>query len=182
MTSSRIADKSIQTRCRNASGFSLPEILVTVVIIGIFASVAIDNGIRSIQRERVNSIAIGIAGWLQAVQTSSTQGSSCTVTISSGSFSSGDQIASVSQGLPCYQASLTMPDSRNQQSYTIASSTSIFTFTRRGSVSPPPTPDNIISITPGDGSEGRCVAIRGLLGLIELGRMQGGSCNASGRF
>lgn len=53
------------------AGLTLPELLVTIVIIGIMSSIVIPSFVFVLRRERVNAIALEAAGWLEEARSQS---------------------------------------------------------------------------------------------------------------
>lgn len=51
-------------------GLSLAELLITVAILGILSSIAVNVTLGEIDRAKVNSAQVSLAGWLQVVQRS----------------------------------------------------------------------------------------------------------------
>ena len=74
-----MTDRSLRSLCsrsttrrqlRVVNGFSLPEQLLVVVILGVLASLAIPSFFFVLRRERVNAVALEAAGWLEEVRSS----------------------------------------------------------------------------------------------------------------
>lgn len=167
------------------SGFSLAEILVVVSIISIFAGLAIDTGLQSLRRERINSVVIPLAGWLETVRASAALGNNCVVTISTGTLTSGSTLAALDSSLSsssCHNISLKMPQDSSNSSYTIDTTTPTLTYTKRGTLSSISGAGVLITVTPADGSSSRCISITGLPGFLALGRYAGGNCLIDSRF
>ncbi|MCP9875266.1 MULTISPECIES: prepilin-type N-terminal cleavage/methylation domain-containing protein [unclassified Cyanobium] len=91
-------------RCKSSEcGLSLAELLIVIVILGIFAAITLESYNSFQRRERVNAVALSIYGWLNEVRQASLrlQDSGCMVTFASGSIAAGQQLASVETGSSC---------------------------------------------------------------------------------
>lgn len=167
------------------SGFSLVEILVVVSILSIFAGIAIDTGLQSLKRERINSVVVPLAGWLETVRASAASGNNCVVTISTGTLTSGSTLAALDSSLSsssCHNITLKMPEDSSNSSFAIATSTPTLSYTKRGTLSTISDLGVLITVTPADGSSPRCISITGLPGFLALGRYIGGNCLIDSRF
>ena len=77
---SKLASKLSSTResslpglaLARTAGFTLLEVLLVVAIIGILSAIVVYNGIASLNRSRVNSVALNLAGWLNSIHANST--------------------------------------------------------------------------------------------------------------
>ena len=190
------------------SGYSLAEVLVVVVIIGIVSSIAIPSFLFVLRRERVNAVALEIAGWLEEARSISARevrtqviqdavaernigGCSISINGSLPNASEGSQIASVS-GCAARNANLLIPPVQGSQ-FNIA----VFTgagaaqsgslnlyFTPRGmwSSETPELQDQDLEIrvvlNDGRGPK-RCVRISSILGSIDIGTSSSGDLTAS---
>jgi prepilin-type N-terminal cleavage/methylation domain-containing protein len=121
-------------RSRRA-GFSLSELMIVVVVLGILSALVIDVGIRDWRRQQVNAVAVELAGWLDTVRRVALKGSSCTVTFeAAASFSPGHTLArsSCSPPQPFRISGLT----HNQGFRAVVPES--FSFTPAGTVHPAP--------------------------------------------
>lgn len=93
--------KTLSASSRNP-GFSLVEAVVIVAIVGIVAAIAVPSFFFVLRRERVNAVALELAGWLEQVRSassemvaSSSSDGGCSITISgpSASASAGYELA-----------------------------------------------------------------------------------------
>jgi prepilin-type N-terminal cleavage/methylation domain-containing protein len=132
-----------------SGGFSLVELLVVTLIVGILATVGISVSDTDWRRERVNAAALDLAGWLEAVRRQSVRGQGCVVTlVSNNSLAAGANIATAAPAaleantatagvaiqnhcLPGYASRL--PDLNDASSFNVQASQATFTFTRLGS-------------------------------------------------
>jgi prepilin-type N-terminal cleavage/methylation domain-containing protein len=184
-----------------SGGFSLVELLVVTLIVGILATVGISVSDTEWRRERVNAAALDLAGWLEAVRRQSVRGQGCVVTLvtNNNSLAEGSTIATADPAaleantatagqaipnhcLPGYASRL--PDLNDATTFNVQASQENFTFTPRGTINPVPaaTDPVRVTITLNPGGPGRCVRLQGMLGLVEIGRLQGGNCVYGGRF
>ena len=51
-------------RLKGPWGFSLLELMITLAIMGIVAGLAIESGSQSLERARINAVAVDLTGWL----------------------------------------------------------------------------------------------------------------------
>lgn len=171
----RPADRTT-TATATTAGYSLVEVLLVVVILGILAGLMIDAGIRDLRRERVNTVVVELAGWLETVRRDAQRGKSCTVTVNGGTLSGGAVLANS----PCRGDHTITPS----QSFSVNRTSGSFTFTPAGTLYPAPTTPVVIQVALADGGEPqRCVQLEGLLGLISVGRStSAGGCDPTSRF
>jgi prepilin-type N-terminal cleavage/methylation domain-containing protein len=175
-----------------SAGFSLPELLVVVVILGVLGAIGVGVSGAEWRRERVNTAAIELAGWLEAIRRESVRGEGCTVMFVNNAALGGNGImasatpaaASPAISNNCQPGSALVPFLDANSTYTIARSQSQLTLTARGTVFPVPgINDNPaeIRISLNGGAIGRCVRIDGMLGLVEIGRLDT-NCVYGGRI
>lgn len=162
---------------RRAASFSLQELMVVVAIIGMINGLAIALTGREWEREKLNAVAVGLAGWLEEVrsnalrQTSDTaSGGGCVVTVNTlSSAPPGTSMASVSPTDCAKPSSFVIPGlTREVDRYNIANSNAAtIIFTPRGSVTA--NTDAIIRIFLIGSTKLRCVSVSSILGLIRVG-------------
>ena len=162
-----------------SAGFSLTELLVIIVIIGVLSGVGFNSALKEWRREKVNKVAIELSGWLENARRAALRGSACTVEINTGTLNNGGILATASC-IARWPLKIDIQD--NNVRYSISSSSSSFIFTPRGTKSP--TNGNVditIALSPDQGIS-RCVSVQGLLGVIGLGKVSSGSCITDQRF
>ena len=167
-------------------GFSLAELLITAAILGILSSIAINVTLSEIDRAKINSAQISLAGWLQVVQRSAllqkssqiNQGG-CEVRFPN-SFTNQVNNAEIATVIPAACAPnpsllldiLNLGNSKISASFTSQN----ITFTPRGTVvSTEATPVSEIRILVDRSSLLRCIRLSGLAGVIEIGSKGAGS-------
>jgi len=180
------------------TGFTMIELVVVVVIVGILSAVGLTASGNEWRRERVNAVATELAGWLEGVRRTSLKGNACQVTISGGNLTGGAILASASELIAgtaianptiannCLTGQpMQISETLGSSTYTIApgGSTS-FKFTPRGTVNAAAADTQLnapvviqISLA-GSGGPMRCVRISEGLGLISVGasNSSGGTC------
>lgn len=186
-------------RLPRTRGFSLSELLITVVILGILSGLMIDAGVRDWRRERVNTVVVELAGWLESVRRAALKGSSCRVTLTttSGTLAGGATLATAADvgtgdgdaianncrsAQPFQLTGLTAHQAFRVRTGNTAGS---FVFTPAGTLFPAPESSSPIEIRialADDDDPERCVQLDGLMGLISVGRVSNGSCNPTSRF
>ena len=63
-----------QASLRRRAAFTVLEILVVVGILGVLSSVIIASGSKSLQRSKINAVAVELAGWLTAIRAKNENG------------------------------------------------------------------------------------------------------------
>ena len=179
-----------------SSGFSLPEMLITVVILGVIAAIGTDSLVNLARRERANSVTTELTGWLDQVSRDASRfnaqagGALCTVTISTGTVAVGAQLARIEPAACSSQNILRLSDLyANNASATITATPSQFVFTPRGTLSTTtsaalPNGQVLININVNNERPLRCIRLVGLIGVLELGRNNAaatGACTEWGR-
>lgn len=171
-------------------GFTVVELMVTVVVIGILTAAGINAAGNEWRRERVNAVAIELQGWLESVRRASLRGNACQVTITGGSLMAGATFATgaiavvgpsgISIANNCLSTQpLTISSASNTDgTYTISPSGSTqFTFTPRGTVNTATSPFDTPLTSPivveislsGTTGPMRCVRISPGLGITRIG-------------
>jgi prepilin-type N-terminal cleavage/methylation domain-containing protein len=160
-------------------GMTLPELLVVVTILGILLSVGIDSAFKEWRREKVNKVAIELAGWLENARRAALRSDGCTVSLVTGTLNDGGTLATASC-MPRWP--LVISNNNSAIRYSITAATTSFSFTPRGTRYPSSAAITIsIGLSPDEGI-GRCVAVQGLLGVISPGKVVNGSCVVDQRF
>jgi prepilin-type N-terminal cleavage/methylation domain-containing protein len=175
---------TLQQRQERA-GFSITELMIVIAIIGVINGLAIVIGGNGWQRERVNTVALGLAGWLEEVRGNSLRQISddpaaggCVVSINSlSSAPVSTALASVSPSNCASNPSFAIPGATNTSDrYTTSSSATTITFTPRGSVTS--SSDTVVKIMLLRTSQLRCVRVSAILGLIRVGYNSSASSTA----
>jgi len=160
-------------------GMTLPELMVVVSIIGVLLSVGIDSGLKEWRREKVNKVAIELAGWLENARRAGLRGDGCTISLVGGTLNDGGTLATASC-MPKWP--LVITNNNSAVRYSVSTTATGFSFTPRGTRYPTSSTITIsIALSPDEGV-GRCVAVQGLLGVISPGRVVNGSCQLDHRF
>jgi type II secretory pathway pseudopilin PulG len=168
------------------AGFSLAEVLVIVVILGILSAVSIGFTNIELQRARINTVQLALAGWLQVVQRAALLNKSsdenlggCTVAFSPGSGkTNGSTLATAAPSGDCGPNNPLAVEVNNLGGSTIGlTASSSLGFTPRGTVIYPGGGDNLeIQLQLSNSSLIRCVRLSGIAGVIEVGSGSGNTC------
>ncbi|MEB3275884.1 MAG: prepilin-type N-terminal cleavage/methylation domain-containing protein [Cyanobacteriota bacterium] len=181
-------------RRAGAAGYTIVEMVVVVAIIAVGASIAIGVSGREIRRERINSAAVGLSGWLEEVRRAALKGNPCFITISASSgIARGGILASASE-VPMAGATARPDRCQATQPFRVAdevgsdrvalSPSLTFSFGTLGTVTPTTDKEVVLTlIRPGGQSDlARCLRIRGMMGFTELGNRSGSSCVYPSRY
>ena len=186
MTISNTTRQDVRT-----SGITLPEVLITVLILGILAAISLDSGLKMRRREQINSLTVTLSGWIEEVRRSSQRGVGCTVTIGGSNLSPGSQFASsairtsatttITDSNACLSLDpLVIPGSFAGNRGTFSVSSATFTLTPRGTVTYTSGTSVSIIISQTGNPDSRCLRLSGLLGLMEISK--GSGCGSQERF
>lgn len=169
-------------------GYTLPELLVVIVILGVIGAVGAGSLLNLARRERANTVASELSGWLDQVSRDASrfQAQGCTVTINNGDRAPGAVMASIAPAACATQDTLTVPDLYfNNPTANITAVPNTFVFTPRGTVATAndaalPGGQVLISLTVNNQRPLRCIRLVGLIGVLEVGRNNqagaGGTC------
>lgn len=175
------------------SGFSLQELMVAMLIIGIATSMTLAMNMRSLRREQLNAATIGLAGWLEEVRRAALKGNPCTVSIPATSNAAvGATLASAAEvplsGTPRLEqcqanAPYTVPSELNTFRLAVSPAQS-FTYGTLGTVHPNSDKQLVLSLLnpAGQVELRRCIRMRGMLGFIEVGNHDGSACTYQSRY
>lgn len=169
-------------------GFTIVELMVAVAIIGILSGLMIEAGISDWRRERVNTVAVELAGWLEAVRRAALKGTSCAVQLKVGGGSTSDLAGGATLATSTCTGVSTLPITTITpgQVFRVKASPSSWSFSPLGTLHLPDGASGTVSIFIAlkDGQAPiRCVQLEGLMGVIRVGRASDfTTCNTEARF
>ena len=167
-------------------GFSLPELVVVVAILGALTTIGVQANLQLKRREEVNALATSFAGWLEQVRKSALLGAGCTATVNNpigvdGIVASASP-TNINTGIDDPNACLSnspldltsITDVSPDASFSVTAQT--IQFSPRGTVNlnGNPSIDILITLQPDDPT--RCVSINGLIGHINISK--GDTCGS----
>lgn len=176
-------------------GFTIIELMVAMVIIAIASSIALTVSGRELRRERINSATVGLAGWIEEVRRSALKGNPCTITIAANPGAASGTILATAAEVPrdgetaradrCQSNTpFRVPNELSGSRVAISPATT-FTFSTLGTLDPP-TNERVLElnlIQPGGQVDlSRCIRLAGILGFLEVGNRNGGTCSYTTRF
>ena len=160
-------------------GFTLLELLVVIVILGVIGGLGLPAMIQNYKKEQLNGLTIGLAGWLQEVRSAALKGSSCEVLISNGTITGSGVVAKV-DGAPIPETCKVpnnpylLTESALGRTYEITATPNSFWFTPRWTKFP--STDVLITIRMTNDGLARCIKLNGLFGNLEMGNASSGTC------
>ena len=146
-------------------GFTLTEVIIVTVIVGVIGALAVPSFFSLLNRNRVNQAVGEIEGALREAQKGAIRTSrSCTININTTSnriSNNGDDNCLLT--------------TRNFDSkFTLTSSRTTITYSAKGNISlDPQTPVIVMSFPDGGSNQQKCVVIENTLGLIRTGDYSG---------
>lgn len=173
---------------RPNQGFTLPELLVVIVILGVTAAIGIQAFFFLVRRARVQSVALEVAGWIESVRNAAAdevnqtenQGG-CVITFTpAGGMAAQTSLATVDDNCPVPEDELRIPNTVQQDQVTIDSPETVI-FTPRGlwtDEDANPGAQFLMTITLDGGGPLRCVRLSPTLGSVEIGRPDNSAGNA----
>lgn len=157
--------------------------MITIAVIGIVSGTLITASGSEWRRQRVNSAAQELAGWLSQVRTASQRltGSGCLVSFSnSGTYRPGDVIAQIKANTSCIgripENVVRVPGILGNETYSFSANTSELQFTPRGTSTN--TNAVTIGITLTNQAPQRCIEVSPLVAMIRIGRNDSSSSSA----
>jgi len=172
---------------RRQAAFTLTELLVVIAVIGLINGVAIASGGNAWQRERLNAVAVGLAGWLEEVRNNALRetdpdpldavvAGGCVITLNNLSdAAAGTSLASVQPPSCSSSGNFLIPGVSDGATRYSISPASTITFTPRGSITSASNTEVRISMN--GTNQRRCVRVSAILGVVEVGS-NGGNANA----
>ncbi|NJK55701.1 MAG: type II secretion system protein [Pleurocapsa sp. SU_5_0] len=146
---------------KSNSGFTLIEMLVVFIIIGVIAAIAAPNFLGLLNRNRVNDAAQQVEGALKEAQRQAMrQGKQCTINIDTT-----NKIISNPTTTPPTNGCLL--SSRNLDLVQLNSNTTSIVFSGKGNISGT-APVFVVSM-PNGTSQRKCVVLEGVLGTLRSG-------------
>lgn len=179
---------------RAESGFTIIELLVTVVILAIASSLAIYVNGRELRRERINAATTGLAGWIEEVRRSALRGNPCTITITANPGAAAGTTLATAEEEPLTGQAIRPDRCQGNAPYRLPSElantrvaispSETFVFGTLGTVDP--VAERVLTLTlilpNGQSDLRRCIRIRGMLGFLEMGVPNGATCSTTSRF
>ena len=177
-----------RVRPSTPAGFTVVELMVTVAVLGIVSSVAFNVSQSSWRARGASAATVELTAWLDQISRSPEQnGTSCRVTVTTGTLASGAVLASVNPPNCATEENVLLPAINNNQSFQVAVSiantvtstgTAQWWFTPRGAISTTAPAANTgstvsdisIRISVAGTVPVRCVRLSGTLGLLRMGR------------
>jgi prepilin-type N-terminal cleavage/methylation domain-containing protein len=151
------------------SGFTLIELMVTVAVIGIISSIVIAESGTAYNRDKLNEASLLFRSWLLEISNKpDTIGQSCTIAVTTGTITSGSQIASVSPATCSSTPTLLLPGTFTGLTFNVGATQSTWSFTRRNAIDS--SNDVIIKFSLNGFTALRCVRVQAISGLLRLGR------------
>ena len=162
-------------------GFTLLELLVVIVILGVIGGLGLPAMIQNYKKEQLNGLTIGLAGWLQEVRSAALKGNSCEVLISNGTITGSGAVARLG-GAPIPETCKVpnnpylLSESALGRTYEITATPDSFWFTPRWSKFQREGTDVLITIRMTNDGLARCIKLNGLFGNLEMGNASSGTC------
>lgn len=165
------------------AGFTAIELLVSVAVFLTLVGISIAESGRTFNRDKLNEASLLLRGWLLEISNKpDTIAQSCAITISTGTISTGGQIASVSPTSCSSTPVLRMPGQFSGLTFNVGATQTTWSFTRRNAINS--TNDVIIKLSTSGFTSLRCIKVQAISGLLRMGRntstsdvTSAGSCN-----
>jgi len=170
----------LQRRMNPEAGVTIPQLLVTAVVIVILSTITISNSLATWRSSQAGELAQRLAGWLEEVSRApEVIGKSCRVTISTGTLGINAVLAraEVVNGNGTERCSsdptLRLTTSYGSNSVAVGATSTSIVFTPRQAITS--TSDIQVRLAIANQAPVRCVRLSAVLGLIRVGRNDGTS-------
>lgn len=183
------------------SGFTIVELIITVSILAIGSSLFVVSRNRELKREKINAAVVGLVGWIEETRRAALNGAQCNVIIKAGTYSyssspnldiiaTSEPVAtSLSQVTNCQPSGTgyKLPSKLGTSKIKINTGADL-SFTTLGTLynstaNYAPREIVLTLVSPAGNDElSRCIRVSGIMGLIEIGNRNSGSCNYEARF
>lgn len=156
---------SLYAARRSNSGFTLIEMLITIIVIGVIAAIAAPNFLGLLNRNRVNQAQRQVEGALKEAQRQAMRiGKQCSIDINTTSKTILNPTTAGITGC--------LLSNRNLNNVDLASNTTTVTFSGKGNITGATPPVLVVSI-PNNANQQKCVVIDSLLGSLRSGDYSG---------
>lgn len=154
-------------------GFTMPELMVVIIIVGILSGIAIPTYLRNWEDERLNSAAKYTLSWLDDLRRSAIQNSTvCRASIDTSATS----LSGICDDKPTAQRVLDIqqqiPNASGLTLSLIGTTPATWVFTPRGTT----TTDGELRLALTSSDHGRCITLMKPLGLLRSGKLRSGLC------
>ena len=164
-------------------GYSVVELLVIILIIGVLASIALPSFLFVLRRERANAVALSLYGWLNEVRQAATrvEGEGCQIRFNTGTFAVGGRIAEVvnvnCSSLLASPVFVNDGSASQERSVQFRSSATSVSYTPRTLTTN--SSDITLTFVVGGDPPVRCLRIAAISGAIDVGRNDSSSSNSA---
>lgn len=150
---------------KQEKGFTLIEMIVVTIIVGIISAIALPNLLGLLNRNQVNQATGEIEGALKEAQKVATRnGKSCTISINAANNTISNGAGANDR---CLLATRNIDDD-----FTLTTSRTDITFSGKGNITLAPVPVIVISFPDGS-TQQKCVVIENSLGSVRTGDYSG---------
>ena len=163
----------MQSRRAPRNGFTMVELMVVIVIVGILSGLAIPTYMRNWQDERLNSATKRTIAWLDDLRRSAIQNSTvCRATIDTTNTSLTGVCDNKSTEQKVLDLQQEIPNSSGLSFSLMGSTPPTWIFTPRGTT----TTEGDLHISLAGSDLGRCLTLMRPLGLLRSGKLRSGLC------
>jgi prepilin-type N-terminal cleavage/methylation domain-containing protein len=159
---------SLYNARKSSSGFTLIEMLVVFIIIGVIAAIAAPNFLGLLNRNRINDAAQQVESALKEAQRQALrQGKSCTVAIDRT-----NKTISNSGTSKCLLTTRDLDEPRGYELIQLNSNTTSIVFSGKGNITGGTAPTLVVSMSNGSPDQ-KCVVLEGLFATLRSGNYSG---------
>ena len=153
---------------KSNSGFTLTEMIVTIIVIGVIAAIAAPNFLGLLNRNRINDAAQQVEGAFKEAQRQALRtGKSCTVAINTT-----DKTISNSGTSKCLLTTRDLDEKKGYELIQLNSNTTSIVFSGKGNITGGTAPTLVVSMSSGSPDQ-KCVVLEGLFATLRSGEYSG---------